>query len=49
MQRRTWPSAPSTRFMESVESNLTQRMLNELSPSPIPATGGLIGMPGVCA
>ena len=33
------PPAPSTWFMESVEPNLTPRMLNELSPSLIPATG----------
>lgn len=28
------PPAPSAWFMQSVEPNLTQRMLNELSPSP---------------
>jgi hypothetical protein len=32
------PPAPSAWFMQSVEPNLTQRMLNELSPSPMPAT-----------
>ncbi|CAM4034730.1 Conjugal transfer protein [Pseudomonas synxantha] len=28
------PPAPSAWFMQPVEPNLTQRMLNELSPSP---------------
>ncbi|ROQ53686.1 hypothetical protein EDF85_1450 [Pseudomonas putida] len=28
------PPAPATWFMEPREPNLTQRMLNELSPSP---------------
>ena len=32
------PPAPSAWFMQPVEPNLTQRMLNELSPSPMPAT-----------
>ena len=32
------PPAPSAGFMQPVEPNLTQRMLNELSPSPMPAT-----------
>lgn len=32
------PPAPSAWFMQPVESNLTQRMLNELSESPMPAT-----------
>ena len=32
------PPAPSAWFMQPVEPNLTQRMLNELSPSPTPAT-----------
>jgi len=31
------PPAPAAWFMESREANLTQRLLNELSPSPIPA------------
>lgn len=30
---------PAAWFMEEYEPNLTQRMLNELSPSPIPVTG----------
>jgi len=32
------PPAPAAWFMAPVEPNLTQRMLNELSPSPMPAT-----------
>lgn len=32
------PQAPSAWFMQPVESNLTQRMLKELSPSPMPGT-----------
>ncbi|MCP2141788.1 UNVERIFIED_ORG: hypothetical protein J2Y94_003113 [Pseudomonas poae] len=32
------PPAPSAWFMEPVEPNLTQRMLNELSASPTPVT-----------
>lgn len=32
------PPAPAPWFMESHEANLTQRLLNELSPSPMPAT-----------
>ncbi|KTB59810.1 hypothetical protein AO066_04290 [Pseudomonas fluorescens] len=32
------PPAPSAWFMQPVEPNLTQRMLNELSPSPTPVT-----------
>ncbi|SFV14375.1 hypothetical protein SAMN05428951_12450 [Pseudomonas sp. OV546] len=32
------PPAPSAWFMQRVEPNLTLRMLNELSPSPTPAT-----------
>jgi hypothetical protein len=31
---------PAPWFMEEQESNLTQRMLKELSPSPREATGG---------
>ena len=31
------PPAPSAWFMQPVEPNLTQRMLNELSPSPTTA------------
>ena len=32
------PPAPSAWFMQPVESNLTQRVLNELPPSPTTAT-----------
>lgn len=32
------PPAPSAWFMQPVEPNLTRRTLNELSPSPMPAT-----------
>ncbi|GGU51987.1 hypothetical protein GCM10009504_05960 [Pseudomonas laurentiana] len=32
------PPAPAAWFMEARESNLTQRMLNELSASPVAAT-----------
>ncbi len=32
------PPAPAAWFMQPVEPNLTQRMLNELSPSPTPVT-----------
>ncbi|CAM3936462.1 Lipoprotein [Pseudomonas wadenswilerensis] len=32
------PPAPAAWFMEPREANLTQRLLNELSPSPIPVT-----------
>jgi hypothetical protein len=45
------PPAPAVWFMESVEPNLTQRMLKELSPSPMRRQGAdrAEGMPGVCA
>ncbi len=32
------PPAPAAWFMEPREANLTQRLLKELSPSPMPAT-----------
>ncbi|CAM4007251.1 Lipoprotein [Pseudomonas wadenswilerensis] len=32
------PPAPPAWFMEPREANLTQRLLNELSPSPMPVT-----------
>ncbi|MNC81836.1 hypothetical protein D3C75_1350970 [compost metagenome] len=34
------PPAPEAWFMEPFAPNLTERMLNELSPSPTKATGG---------
>jgi hypothetical protein len=33
------PPAPAAWIMQPYESNLTQRMLNELSPSPTRVTG----------
>ncbi len=33
------PPAPEAWFMQLYEPNLTQRMLNELSPSPTKVTG----------
>lgn len=32
------PPAPAAWFMEPREANLPQRLLNELSPSPMPTT-----------
>ena len=34
------PPAPAAWFMEPHAPDLTRRMLNELSASPMPATGG---------
>ena len=34
------PPAPAAWIMQPYEPDLTRRMLNELSPSPTPVTGG---------